>query len=496
VSTGMGALDARLGSLIPGRHYLLTGAPGSGKTTAGLHFLLEGLEQGETCALLTQDDPDDLLTHGDYIGYDFRPAILEGRLVFLQFRMDFLRRYSRLMDPALVYEELLELLTEGGARPTRLVLDSVAPFLEGGHVSNDLIDGLGTFLRDWEGTSYVMVPGELREAAHRRLYDRVVSSAAGVFHIERQGGTRREFSISKLRQKAHHTDPFQFVIRAGAGIVEERPGWDSEVLPPELRRRALVLDEHDAVPSSFVSAMGSSFRVERFGTLESAFSEIAAGRYGILILGIDPYHPNTTLDLAYSLRKAGNGAPILFVARREGLRGSTRARALRAGGDDFVTTDTSPVEVLERIDAATGRGHRPRPAGLVAPAPSQPFEHDGRARLMDAAELRSALGQIMGQPTPPLFAVILLRPTAGWNEAWGMLRDQVRIEDGDMVAGLGDGQLAVYLGHVDPGTASMLARRLAEAHDGQVDLLRFPADRDEIEERLGIIVAGPAAGAR
>jgi hypothetical protein len=51
------------------------------------------------------------------------------------------------------------------------------------------------------------------------------------------------------------------VIRAGAGIVEERPGWDAEALPPELRRRALVLDEHDAVPSSFLGAMGSSFRV-------------------------------------------------------------------------------------------------------------------------------------------------------------------------------------------------------------------------------------------
>jgi hypothetical protein len=324
----------------------------------------------------------------------------------------------------------------------------------------------------------------------------VVSSAAGVFHIERQGGTRREFSISKLRQRAHHTDPFPFVIRAGAGIVEERPGWDAEALPPELRRRALVLDEHDAVPSSFLGAMGSSFRVERFRTLESAFSEIAAGRYGILILGIDPFHPNTTLDLAYSLRKAGNGAPILFVARREGLRGSTRARALRAGGDDFVTTDTSPVEVLERIDAATGRGHRPRPARLVAPAPSQPVSDDGTPRLMDGDELRLAMGQIIGQPTPPLFALILLRPTAGSERAWSLLRAQVRLEDGDMVAVLEDGQLAVYLGHVDPGTASTLATRLAESHDGPVDLLRFPADREEIEDRLGVIAPGSAADAR
>jgi KaiC/GvpD/RAD55 family RecA-like ATPase len=487
LSTGIGALDARLGTLIPGRHYLLTGAPGTGKTTASLHFLIEGLENGEGCALLTQDDPDDLLSHGDYIGYDFRPAIQDGRLVFLQFRVDFLRRYSRLMDPALVYEELVEQLMEDGARPTRLVIDSVAPFLEGGHVSNDLIDGLGDFLRDWEGTTFVMVPGELREASHRRLYDRVVTSAAGVFHIERVNGTRREFSISKLRQKAHHTDPFSFTIRPGAGVVEELPGWDSEALPAEVRRRALVLDEHGSVPASFLNAMGASFRLEIFRTLESGFSEIAAGRYGILILGLDPYHPNTTLDLAYSLRKAGNGAPILFVAPRQGLRGSTRARALRAGGDDFITSDTSPVEVLERIDAASSRGHRQRASVLLAPTPSQPLTEDGQPRLMDGDELRLALGQIMGQPTPPLFALVLLRPTAGSERAWTVLREQVRLEDGDMVASLEDGRLAVYLGHVDPVTASDLADRLGDDHSGPVELLRFPADREALEDRLSVI---------
>jgi hypothetical protein len=33
----------------------------------------------------------------------------------------------------------------------------------------------------------------------------------------------------------------------------------------------------------------------------------------------------------------------------------------------------------------------------------------------------------------------------------------VRLEDGDLVASMGDGQLAVYLAHVDPGTATDLA---------------------------------------
>jgi hypothetical protein len=178
------------------------------------------------------------------------------------------------------------------------------------------------------------------------------------------------------------------------------------------------------------------------------------------------------------------------VARREGLRGSTRARALRAGGDDFVTTDTSPVEVLERIDAATGRGIVPGRRRLVAPARPAGDGRTARRASWTATSCGSA-GPDHGQPTPPLFAVILLRPTAGSERAWALLRDQVRLEDGDMVAHWADGQLAVYLGHVDPGTASTAGHRLAESHDGPVDLLRFPADREEIEDRLGVIAPGP-----
>jgi hypothetical protein len=110
---------------------------------------------------------------------------------------------------------------------------------------------------------------------------------------------------------------------------------------------------------------------------------------------------------------------------------------------------------------------------------------------MDGDELRLALCQIMGQPTPPLFALILLRPTSGSDLAWTVLKEQVRLEDGDLVAGLEDGQLAVYLGHVDPAMASELADRLAEAHRGTVELLRFPADRERLEDRLSVIAPAP-----
>jgi len=54
VSTGISGLDSILGGgLTPDRIYLVEGAPGSGKTTMGLQFLLEGARRGEHTLYVT-----------------------------------------------------------------------------------------------------------------------------------------------------------------------------------------------------------------------------------------------------------------------------------------------------------------------------------------------------------------------------------------------------------------------------------------------------------
>src|SRR5215213_11540453 len=72
ISTGITELDQRLGGVTPGRYYLLTGTPGAGKTSACLHFLAEGLRAGETCAILTQENADDLFAQAHFLGHDFQ----------------------------------------------------------------------------------------------------------------------------------------------------------------------------------------------------------------------------------------------------------------------------------------------------------------------------------------------------------------------------------------------------------------------------------------
>jgi circadian clock protein KaiC len=73
-STGIAGLDDVLGGGLPTKHvYLVEGDPGSGKTTLGLHFLLEGARKGEKGLYVTlSETAHELRTVAASHGWDLR----------------------------------------------------------------------------------------------------------------------------------------------------------------------------------------------------------------------------------------------------------------------------------------------------------------------------------------------------------------------------------------------------------------------------------------
>ncbi len=58
IRTGIPGLDKMLhGGLVPGRPYIVSGPPGSGKTILSVQFLREGLEGGERCLFVALEEP-------------------------------------------------------------------------------------------------------------------------------------------------------------------------------------------------------------------------------------------------------------------------------------------------------------------------------------------------------------------------------------------------------------------------------------------------------
>lgn len=73
-STGVSGLDDVLGGGLPARHlYVVEGTPGSGKTTLGLQFLLQGVREGEDGLYVTlSETADELRTVAASHGWDLQ----------------------------------------------------------------------------------------------------------------------------------------------------------------------------------------------------------------------------------------------------------------------------------------------------------------------------------------------------------------------------------------------------------------------------------------
>ena len=72
VPTGVAGLDEVLhGGLLPGRGYMVTGPAGVGKTILGLHFLADGVANGETTLFINlEEDIADLRDNAAALGFD------------------------------------------------------------------------------------------------------------------------------------------------------------------------------------------------------------------------------------------------------------------------------------------------------------------------------------------------------------------------------------------------------------------------------------------
>ena len=72
VATGIVGLDYLLRGGVPAnRIHLVEGHPGSGKTTFGLQFLLEGVQNGESCMYITlSETADELRANAASHGWD------------------------------------------------------------------------------------------------------------------------------------------------------------------------------------------------------------------------------------------------------------------------------------------------------------------------------------------------------------------------------------------------------------------------------------------
>lgn len=79
---GIPALDDMLsGGVYPGAAVMIAGSTGSGKSLLGLHFILEGIREGENGLIVNlEETTEQIIRNAKVFGFDLRPLIDQGHL--------------------------------------------------------------------------------------------------------------------------------------------------------------------------------------------------------------------------------------------------------------------------------------------------------------------------------------------------------------------------------------------------------------------------------
>jgi KaiC domain protein len=131
LSTGISEFNNTIAGGIPrGFFVAATGEPGTGKTIFCLHFIAEGIKEGDRCIYVTTEESrESILSQAAQFGLDFRKAIEDKQLIIIDALMGLEDIWSL---KSLEVEELVNKIIEAkrtlGYGRARLAIDSLSAF--------------------------------------------------------------------------------------------------------------------------------------------------------------------------------------------------------------------------------------------------------------------------------------------------------------------------------------------------------------------------------
>ncbi|AHF79827.1 circadian clock KaiC-like protein [Thermococcus paralvinellae] len=188
------------GGLIPGRAYLIKGGPGTGKTILSIHFLMEGVKNGEKVLYITLEEPIEILKEDMrklgfdidnplFVGIDATP-VKEKRSIFEGFHYEeFAKGFTELVRA--VRERLKE------DKFTRVVIDPITMIKL---TMEDELEYRRTFLAFLkEIANYNVTLFLTSEVYEMSIEDYLVSGVIELKTFETGGKTVRGIKVVKFR---------------------------------------------------------------------------------------------------------------------------------------------------------------------------------------------------------------------------------------------------------------------------------------------------------
>ena len=334
-STGVPGLDDVLGGGLPANHvYLVEGDPGSGKTTLGLHFLLEGLRHGEKGLYVTlSETANELRTVAASHGWDLADIEL--------FELVSSEGLSPELEQSILHPSQVELgeTVRGGIaaverlQPRRVVFDSLS---EMRLLAQDPLRyrrqvlALKKFFAD-QGCTVLLLDDRSSRDTDQQLH----SIAHGVINLEQAtdqyGPERRRLRVHKMRGIKFRGGEHDFALDTGGLSVFPR----------------LVASEHRLLPEYKIVSSGVP-RLDQVmgGGLPCGSSTLFSGPSGV---------GKTTTAISCVLSGLKRGERAVYYLFDEGLATLVvRARALGLDIEPYLDSGQLKVIALDPAEVSAG----------------------------------------------------------------------------------------------------------------------------------------------
>lgn len=241
LSTGVPELDAMLEGGIPkGFTVAITGEPGTGKTILCIHFIAQGIREGDKCIYVTTEESrESIIMQASQFGFDFSRGISEKKLIIIDALMG---AKDEWLLQSLEIEGLVNKVIEAkktlGYGRARLVIDSLSAFwLDKPAMARRYSYFVKKVLFKWDFT--VMATSQYAITTSEAFGWGVEHIADGIIRFRRSvrnGVLKRYILVEKMRQTNHSLQMYEIAIQPGRGLTI--------VKPVEMRREDISLPRH------------------------------------------------------------------------------------------------------------------------------------------------------------------------------------------------------------------------------------------------------------
>ncbi|MES9959558.1 MAG: ATPase domain-containing protein [Sedimenticola sp.] len=228
---GIPALDRALGGGIPQGHIMLVaGNTGTGKSTLAMHFVKEGVDNGQPTVWVALEEPvKQVLKTANAHGWDLESSVQNGSLGFVTTPM------FDISADKLLYKTI-DAVNQNGAR--RIVVDSISS-LESASMHKESVREFMMQLAGFAKTQGITVilnylSGDAFGASKEQLLGSMTTNAMRLSsivdaiillrYVERDQGVQKLINILKLRGSHHVKDILRYEINQDGFSLGERFG--------------------------------------------------------------------------------------------------------------------------------------------------------------------------------------------------------------------------------------------------------------------------------